>query len=174
VNASRDFVLVSVRDHCLDGADLAEALKEPFGDRAQFVGGARQHRIRGATIAQRAQNLAMQSQNFRQDLLVGLIDVAMDQILKAACLAFQLDQKLVGLTHLAHVVPGPAQNVGAVPDQRGEDHGDGRIERRNRQQAPPDRQHPDEALGFQVKASPRPRISRCGLFILEGDQIKSH
>ena len=51
---------------------------------------------------------------------------------------------------------------------------DGRVERRDQQQAPPDRQHPDEALGLEVKASPWPRASRRSLFVLEGDQIESH
>ena len=98
----------------------------------------------------------------------------MDQVLQAAGLAFQQNQKLVGFAHRSHVVPGAAENVGAVPDKCGQNESNRRIERGDREQAPPDRQHPHKALGLQIKASPRPRISRRRLLVLEGNQIEAH
>jgi hypothetical protein len=53
----------------------------------------------------------------------------MDQVLQAAGLAFEQNQKLVGFAHRSHVVPGAAENVGAVPDKRGQNESDRRIER---------------------------------------------
>ena len=103
-----------------------------------------------------------------------LIDVAVDQVLQAAGLAFEQNQKLVGFAHRSHVVPGAAENVGAVPDKRGQNESDRRVERGDREQAPPDRQHPHNALGLEIKASPRPRVSRGRWFILEGNQIEAH
>ena len=167
-------VLVGMRDRGLHLAHLAEALQEPFGHPAQLVGRPRHDGIDGAAVAQGAEDLAVQPQDFGEHLLARLIDIAMDQVLQAARLAFELDQQLVGFAHLPHFVPGAAEHVGAVPDQRGEDDGDDDIERGDREQAPPDRQHPDDALGLQVKASPRPRTGRGGSFILEGDQIETH
>jgi hypothetical protein len=167
-------VLVGLRDRGLDLTHLAEALQEALGHRAQLVRRSRKHRVDCAAIAQRAQNLAMQPEDLGQHLLAGLIDVAMDQVLQAARLALQLDQELVGFAHLADIVPGAAENIGAVPDQRREDHRNRGIERRHRQQAPPDRQHPDHALGLQIKASPRPRARRSRLLLGKGDQIETH
>jgi hypothetical protein len=116
----------------------------------------------------------VQAEDFGEHLLARLVDVAVDQILQAAGFAFQEDQELVGFAHPADVVPGAAEHVGAVPDQRRENHGDGRVESGDQQQAPPDRQRPHEALGFQVKAPPRPRAARGRRFILEGNQIEAH
>src|SRR5262249_27713511 len=58
----------------------------------------------------------MQSQNFGEDFLARLIDVAMDQVLQTAGFAFEQNQKLVGFAYRSHVVPGAAETVGAVPD----------------------------------------------------------
>ena len=99
-------VLVGVRDRGLDLAHLAEALQEPLGHRAQLVGRAGQDRIDRAAVAQRAQHLAVQPQDLGEHLLVRLVDVAVDQVLQPARLAFEQDQQLVGFAHLPDLVPG--------------------------------------------------------------------
>ncbi len=115
----------------------------------------------------------MQPQDLGEHLLVGLIDVAVDEVLQPAGLAFEQDQQLVGFAHPADLAPGVAERVGAVPDQRRQDDGDGAVERRQQEQPPPDRQRPHEALGLEIEASP-PGARRCRQLVIDGDQIEAH
>ncbi len=167
-------VFVGLLDRGLDLANLAEALQKPLGHRAQFVGRAGQDRIDRAAVAQRAEHLAVQAQDLGEDLGARLVDVAMDQVLQPARLALERDQQLVGFPHLADVLPGAAEHVGAVPDQRRENDRDRGVQRRDRQQAPADRQPADDALGLQVDAPPRPGGRPCRQFLRNGSQFGTH
>ena len=70
-----------------------------------------------ARVGQRAEHGLAQQQDLGEQLGARLIDVAMDQVLQPTGFALELRQDLVGLAHLAHVVPGCAEHLGAVPDQ---------------------------------------------------------
>ena len=114
----------------------------------------------------------MQSQHFRQHLIVGRNDVAVDEALQAARLVAELDQKPVGFAHASHVVPRAAEHVGAVPDEHGKDDRDRGIERGDREQTPPYRQHPQQGLRGDIDGAPRP--GERGQLVLECDQIEAH
>ena len=113
-------LLIGLGDGRLHGAQFAEAVEEAVGDALELLHRSRQHRIGRGARGQRAEHRLAQQQDFGEQFRARLVDVAVDQVLQAAGLAFEQRQDLVGLAHLPHVVPGRAQHLGAVPDQRGQ------------------------------------------------------
>ncbi len=137
-------------------AQVAEAVEEAFGGVLELRDRARQHRIGRSAAGQRAEHRLAQQQDLGKQIRTRLVDVAMDQVLQPAGLAFQQRQDLVGLAHLPDVVPGRS----AAPGRRsrsGCQHQHHRgIQRRDRQDAPADRdraQQPDDAACPDRRAS---------------------
>ena len=158
-------LLIGLGDGGLHGAQLAEAVEEVVGDALQLLHRARQHRVGRGARGQRAEHGLAQQQDLGEQLRARLVDVAVDQVLQAAGFAFQQRQDPVGFAHLADVVPGRAEHLRAVPDQRGEHQHDGGVQCGNRQDAPADR-HRAQQLDERTRpraAKPAGRSSRSVL-----------
>ena len=112
--------VVGLGNRRLHRAQFAKAVKEFAGDALELLDRPRQHRVGRGARGQRAQHGLAQQQDLREQFRARLVDVAMDQVLQPAGFAFQQRQDLVGLPHLADVVPGRAEHLRAVPDQDGE------------------------------------------------------
>ena len=138
-------LLIGLGDGGLHAAQLAEAVEEAVGGALQLLDRARQHRVLGGAVGQRAQHRLAQQQDLGEQVGARLVDVAVDQVLQPPGLAFEQRQDAVGLAHLAHVVPGRAEHLGAVPDHRHQHHHHGGVQRGDRQDAPADRHRPQQA-----------------------------
>ena len=146
-------LLIGLGDLALDATHLAEAVEEFFGDAFELLHRAGQHRIgRGAGV-ERAEHGFAQQQNLREHFRIGLVDVAVNQVLQPAGLALQHREDAVGIADLAHLVPRRRQDPRAVPDHRGEDQHHGRVQGGNRQDAPADRDRAHQA--DEAGAAPR-------------------
>ena len=115
-------LLIGLGDGRLHAAQLAEAVEEAVGGALQLLDRARQHRVLGGAVGQRAQHRLAQQQDLGEQVRARLVDVAVDQIVQPPGLAFEQRQNPVGLAHLAHVVPGRAEHLRAVPDQPDQHH----------------------------------------------------
>ena len=120
-------LLVGFGNGGLDAAQFAKTVEEAIGDALEFLHRSRQHRVGRGPRGQGAQYRLAQQQYLGEQLRARLVDVAVDQILQAAGFALQERQDLVGFPHLANIVPGRAEHLGAVPDHRGEHHHDRRV-----------------------------------------------
>ena len=151
-------LLIGLGDGRLHAAQLAKAVEEAVGGALQLLDRARQHRVLGGAVGQRAQHGLAQQQDLGEQVRARLVDVAVDQVLQAPGLAFEQRQDPVGFAHLAHVVPGRAQHLRAVPDHRHQHDHHGGVQRRDRQDAPADRHRPQHA--DQTRAQPPDRAGR--------------
>jgi len=155
----QNLLFIGLGDGRLQAAQFAEAVEKAVGDTLEFLHGPRQHRIGRGARGQRAQHRLAQQEDLGKQFGTRLIDVAVNQVLQPAGFAFEPRQDLVGLADLPHILPRRAQHLGAVPDQRGEHDDDRGIERRDRQDAPADRdctEQTDDAHAGQCSKARRP------------------
>ena len=145
---AQHLLLIGLGDGRLHRAQFAEAVEEAVGDVFELLHRSRQHRVVRGARGQRAEHRFAQQQDLGEQFGARLVDVAMDQVLQPAGFAFQQRQDLVGFPHLPDVVPGRAEHLGAVPDQRGEHHDDGGV------QSP-------RSTGCASGSAPRAATARC-------------
>ena len=148
-------VLVGRGDGSLHVAQFAKTGDKALGRLLQPFGRAGEDRIDRRAVFQGFEQHVAQLHDLLEEIRIGLREIAMDQVLQAAGLVLQLRQEPLGVAGQPQIVARRGENLRAAQDADREDEYHDGVERRDREDAPADRQGAQEPPGADGRSSLR-------------------